>query len=462
MKKLLIIGAGPGGYVAAIRGAQLGADVTLVENHKIGGTCLNYGCIPTKTLYRNAEILKTLSHIGDFGISVGQVTIDPAAIQARKQEVVDTLVGGIEQLIKANGIRLLEGHATFIDNQTVEVQTPEGKLRETADAILIATGSTERRPSFKGADHPDLMTSKELLNFESIPQNLLVVGGGIVGMEFASIFNAMGSKVTVLARSILKFFDKDVVKRLQPLLKKQGIQIVPITGVENIAPTDQGFDITVGTKKGPTTYSGDQVLLAAGRDPMVQGLGLEHTDIQTGPKGIIVNDQFQTDVPGVYAFGDVIGKTMLAHAASHQGVWLVESLMGLDSQVDLDTIPNCVFIFPEAASVGMTEAQAKGAGIEVLVSKFQFGANGKALALGEGQGIVKAISDTHHKLLGVQIIGPHASDLIHEPALAISKGMTVHDIASVIHAHPTLSEAVYESILGLADEAIHIAPKKKW
>lgn len=462
-KHIVVMGGGPGGYVAAIRGAQLGAKVTLIERHKIGGTCLNYGCIPTKTLYKNAELLNTLSHIEDFGIAVGSVQIDVAKIQSRKDEVVRQLVGGIEQLLEANGIDVIEGTASFVSEKTVKVTKADGESFEiTGDDYIIATGSSSAVPPFAGTNLPGVVTSKELLEFESIPEKLVIIGGGVISMEFAGIFSAMGSEVTVLLRSdrFLREVDSELTKRFGATLKKKGIDLHKSIENMEIIQTVDGLAVKGETKKGEVLFPANQVLLSTGRVPVIKGLNLEAAGVAYTKKGITVGHHFETNVPNIYAIGDVNGIIMLAHAASHQGIAAVEAIMGIEHKGNHDVVPNCIFVFPEIAGVGITEDEAIEKQIEIKKSKFMFGANGKALSIGEPEGFIKVISDMNDVILGVHIMGPHASDLIHEGALAITKKLTVDDIANTIHAHPTLGEAFAEATLGLKGEAIHMAPPK--
>ncbi len=463
-KRIVIIGGGPGGYVAAIRGAQLGAKVTLIERHKIGGTCLNYGCIPTKTLYKNAEILNTLSHIDDFGISVSDVRIDVDKIQSRKNDVVNTLVGGIEQLIKANGIEVIEGTATFVSNTVLSVLKANGDtVTVEGDDIIIATGSTPSVLGIEGVDLPGVVTSKELLEFNEIPKRLVIIGGGVISMEFAGIFSAMGTEVDVVIRSdrFLREVDMEVSKRFGAGLKKRGITLNKSIQMERIIKTEEGLALLGTSAKGDVAFHGDMILVSTGRSPVTKGLNLDAIGVAYDKKGISVNHAFQTSTDHVYAIGDVNGICMLAHAASHQGLAAVEHIMGLEHHGNHDVVPNCIFVFPEIATVGLSEEDAQAKGISIKKSKFMFGANGKALSIGEPEGFIKVISDENDRLLGVHIMGPHASDLIHEGALAIANGLNVSHIANTIHAHPTLGEAFAEATLGLRGEAIHMAPPKK-
>lgn len=462
-KRIVVIGGGPGGYVAAIRGAQLGAQVTLIERHKIGGTCLNYGCIPTKTLYKNAELLNTLKHIDDFGISVGEVSIDVDKIQKRKDEVVTQLVTGIEQLIKVNDIDVIQGSASFVSEDTILVTKEDGEtFHITCDDIIVASGSKPSMLPLEGIELPGVITSKELLEFESVPRRLVIIGGGVIAMEFAGIFAAMGSEVDVVIRSdrFLKEVDSEITKRFAPFLKKKGINLHKNVSFVRIEKTEDGLALVGETKKGEVKFPADQILVSTGRSPVLEGLNLEAAGIEYTRKGITVDNHYKTTAKNIYAIGDVNGKIMLAHAASHQGIAAAEAIMGIEHKGNHEVVPNCIFVFPEISSVGLSEDEAAEKGIEIKKSKFMFGANGKALSIGEPEGFIKVISNMEDVILGVHIMGPHASDLIHEGALAITKGLTVDDIANTIHAHPTLGEAFAEATMGLKGEAIHMAPIK--
>ncbi|MCJ7691595.1 MAG: dihydrolipoyl dehydrogenase [Clostridiaceae bacterium] len=463
-KDIVIIGGGPGGYVAAIRAAQLGAKVCIIEKDEIGGTCLNRGCIPTKALYRNAEILNTLKNISEFGIVVDDYSINVEQIQNRKDSVVNKLVSGVEQLLKANNVEVILGTAYFKDKNTVSIALKSGESREiTSENIIIATGSTPSMPNIPGINLTGVFTSENILEFKEVPNKLAIIGGGVIGMEFAGIFNALGSKINVIEflPSILAQVDTDLTKRLSVSLKRKGIDINISTKVISIEKSNEELIVTAEGKKGEVVFTADNVLISVGRTPMTEGLNIEDLGMNVNRKAIVVDENYETNIPGIYAIGDVNGISMLAHAATHQGKKVVERIMGYASSHSREVIPSCIFVFPEIACVGITENEAKEKEIEYKTSKFLFGANGKALALGEGEGLVKVIASLDNQILGVHIMGPHASDLIHEGAMAINNNMKVENITSMIHAHPTLSEAFEEAVLGLTGEAIHAVPTKK-
>lgn len=466
-KSIAVIGAGPGGYEAAIRGAQLGAKVYLIENDRIGGTCLNRGCIPTKTYFRNAEIMNSIRRSREFGITVGDYALDGKTMKERKDNVVNQLVKGIEQLISSYGnIELIYGKGRLKDNKTVIVEMKDGNAREICvDNIVIATGSKTTMTETKGVELDGVITSDDLLEMEEIPESLIVIGGGVIGLEFASIYQELGSKVTLLASRILKDIDKELTKRLPLYFKKRGMEVyVDIRAKEIVKEGDKLKVIARYKKKeGEIEVTGDKVLIASGRGPATEGLNLGDVGVEYSEKGIKVDDNFETTVKGIYAIGDVNSTGIqLAHVASNQGIYVMERIMGLEPNINFDIVPNCVFSFPEVAYVGLTEDMLKEKEIEYNISKFMFAANGKALSLGEEEGFVKVFSTKDNdRILGITIVGPHANDLIHEGALAMANGLGVESIARTIHAHPTLSEAFMEAVHGLEDKAIHIAPKRR-
>ncbi|MGM0396279.1 MAG: dihydrolipoyl dehydrogenase [Bacillota bacterium] len=466
-KRIAIIGAGPGGYVAAIKAAQLGAEVFLIENRDIGGTCLNRGCIPTKTYFRNAEIMSSLKRADEFGIKVEGYSLDGKALLERKNKVVYDLVSGIEKVISSySNIEFVPGKASFKNKKALKVELLEGGEREIeADSIIISTGSYPQMTETKGVDLPGVITSDDILELDHIPETLIVVGGGVIGLEFASIYQELGSHVILLASRILKDGDKEIGKRLLPTLKKQGIETYVNIRAKEISKEGDKLRVVAKYKEKDEEIEvvGDYVLIASGRGPLVEGLGLEEAGVEFSNRGIKVDDNFETTVPGIYAIGDVNSKGIqLAHVASSQGEYSVEKIMGHKPDINLEYWPSCVFTMTEVAQVGYTEEQLKEKEIDYRSSKFMFSANGKALSLGEPEGIIKILaSNDDNKILGVHIIGPHANDLIHEGALAISNNMDVAAINRTIHAHPTLSEAFAEAALGLDERAIHIAPKRK-
>lgn len=463
-KDLLIIGGGPGGYVAAIRASQLGAKVALIEEDKVGGTCLNRGCIATKALYKNAEVLNTIKKSEDFGISIASYSLNMEKVQARKNEVASNLRGGIEQLLKGFNIEVIYGKANFVDKNKVEYITTAGsKETMTASKILIATGSTVQKLPVEGMDLPNVITSNEALELDYVPNDIVIIGGGVIGIEFAGIFTSFGANVTVVeyAPRILPLLDEEMVKRLTIYLKKKGIKINAGVGVKKIEQLENKLKVIADSKDSTVEYTADLVLVAAGRAINTSGLGLDNIGIDYDKKGIKVNELFQTSVENIYAIGDVIGGQMLAHVASDEGKVAVENMYGINSSINYDCVPACVFTFPELSSVGLTEEEAKKREIDYTVGKFNFAANCKAQTISEGDGLIKVLADnSSKKIIGVHILGSSASDLIHEGALVIENGLTVEDIRKTIHAHPTLSEAFQEATLATLGEAIHTLPRR--
>lgn len=453
-KDLLIIGGGPGGYIAAVRAAQLGAKVLLIEQNALGGTCLHRGCIPTKAFYKNAEVWNTLKKADEFGIQLSGCSLDMAKVQARKQDIVQRLHTGIIELMKMNSVEVCQGTARLLDSHRVEVTDSTGdKEVFSGKYILIATGSQTSALPIPGADLPGVLNSDQVLELREVPPRMIIIGGGVIGVEFAGILQSLGSQVTIieLLPRILPTMDEEIVKRMAPLIKKKGIRVETGVRVQEIRQTSEGLTVTAKDKKeSEAAYTGDIVLISTGRTPNTSGLGLDDLGIEYSRRGIQVDTRFQTTVPGIYAIGDVLGGQMLAHVASHQGTVVVENLFGGAKESVSPVVPACVFSFPELASVGLTEEEVKAQGIPYTVSKSMFGANGKALTLGEGEGLIKVLAQQEDKsILGVHILGPHASDLIHEAALAIHQNLSAEDIRHMIHAHPTLAETFHEAILGL-------------
>ncbi len=459
MRDLVVIGGGPGGYVAALRAAQIGMQVTLVEKDSLGGTCLNRGCIPTKAYYQSAQMLRSLGQLNKFGISVTENGFDFQTTWERKEQIVRQLVQGIAGLLTANGVEVIAGEATLTSPQQVRVgdQTIETKR------ILIATGSKCSHLPIPGADLPNVVNSDQLLEQQTVPQRLTIIGGGVIGLEFASIFQTFGSQVTVLEYmpDLLSGVDKEISKRLRIFLKRQGIDIITGARVESISDEDSQLRVTAATAKSTITAEADTVLIATGRRPYTANLNLEAIGVTTTPQGFIVtNADFQTNVPSIYAIGDVIGGAMLAHVASEEGRVAVERMAGLDSQVAYHAIPAVVFTSPEVATVGLSEESAKEQGLDYRVGKFQFAANSKAVAMGETDGLVKVLAAPDGTVIGAHIVGPHAADLIAAAGLAVKERLTVEQVTTAIHAHPTLSEAWLEALLDTEKRAIHLMPKR--
>ena len=455
--KILIIGAGPGGYETALLAAERGVEVVLVESGHVGGTCLNEGCIPTKSFCRNSEVLDELRDAEAFGVSGLSYDFDFKAVAARKNAVVEQLRGGVEGLLGHKLITLVRGKASFKDQHTVVVipsvssvipSEAEESIEYTADYIIIATGSVSASLPIPGADLPGILTSKEILDIEEVPQKLCVIGGGVIGLEFASVFRSFGSEVTVLEyfKDILPRFDSDLSKRLKQSLGKRGIEITTQAQVTAITPVNPTASYRVSyTRKGKEeVIEADKVLMAVGRKANVASLNLADVGIEFSPRGIVVDDKtMQTNVPHIYAIGDINGKMMLAHAATFQGIVALDHIMGVENNIDLSVMPAAVFTSPEAASVGMTEDECKEAGRAVKCLKSFFRANGKAVTMGQTDGFCKLIADAETgEILGCHLFGPHASDIVQEACALISRKATLKEFQSIIHTHPTLTEVL--------------------
>ena len=437
---LIIIGGGPGGYETALLAAQRGLAVTLIERGNLGGTCLNEGCIPTKTLCRSAALACDMKKAAELGVAVGDWSVDFPTIMARKNAVVEQLRTGVEALMRHPKISLVTGDARFVDALTVEVAGERYAARD----VIIATGSTAATLPIEGADLPGVVTSKELLDLHELPQRLTVIGAGVIGLEFASIFHALGSNVTVLeyAREVLPHFDTDMAKRLRQSLGKRGIVIETQAAVKSVAKINSSLAVNYEKKGRTLAVEADVVLMAVGRKANVSSLNLDDVGIDYTQRGITVDDNMLTNVPHVYAIGDINGKMMLAHAATFQGVCALNHIMGESCRVRLDVMPAAVFTMPEAATVGLTEEDCKERGIEYVAKKSFFRANGKALSIGEPEGYCKLLVAADHRLLGCHILGAHASDVVQEVCALITRGASCDDLALTIHAHPTLSEVV--------------------
>lgn len=463
--KLIIIGAGPGGYETALLAAERGVDVTLIESSRLGGTCLNEGCIPTKAFCRSAEILEEMKVAPTFGVSPEMSAgFDFVTAAARKNAVVGQLREGLSSMLSRPGIRLVHGKASFVDRHTVAV-TPlqdgnSGARYYEADYIVVATGSVPAILPVPGAGLEGVVTSRELLDIDHVPERLCIIGAGVIGLEFASIFRSFGSEVTVVeyCSEILPRFDKDIAKRLRQSLAKRGISFFMGAQVHGISEIHEGYS---DSGQGPAGYDltgkrslsvafvrkgaeerveADTVLMAVGRRPAVDSLNLDEIGVEYDAKGIKVNGFMQTNIPDVYAVGDITGGYMLAHAATMQGVKALDHIMGIEDGIDLSVMPAAVFTIPEAASVGMTEEDCKAAGIVCSCRKSFFRSNGKALCLGEADGMCKIITDSDGRLLGCHMFGPHASDLIHEATAFITMKARLQDMRSMVHVHPSLSE----------------------
>ena len=453
-KDIVIIGGGPGGYVAAIHAAHLGANVALIEKDKLGGTCLNRGCIPTKALARSAEVFLETSRAGELGIELGSVKANFPKIMGHKDDVVSQLVSGVEQLMKANKISVFRGIGCILSPHLVKVNDEE----IAAKRLIIATGSESALLPVTGLDLPGVLTTDDILELEELPESLVVIGGSYVGVEFATIFNALGTKVTIVKRRPLRLepVDEEIGRRFAQSLPRQGIEVKTGAAVKAIREEGASLKVVWDTPQGEQGVVGQMVLMATGRIPYTEGLNLSELGIKTDGRAIVVNEHLETNINGVYAIGDVTGKYMLAHVASYEGEVAVENALGHSRRTDYHAVPTCLFAQPEVAGVGITEAEARDSGMPYKVSKFPFAACGRAVAMNETTGMVKMICNAGDgKILGIHIMGAHASDLIAEGTLAIQLGATAGDIAHTIHAHPTLPEAVHEAAMGQLNGSIH-------
>jgi len=458
---IVIIGGGPGGYVSAIKAAHLGLKAVLVEKDKLGGGCLNRGCIPTKALVSTAEMLNHLQRAEEFGIQVKDYSIDFPAVMKRKDLITQRLSSGVGQLMKANQVRVVRGEGQIVESGKVEVTDTAGEKEVIKTKnIIIATGSKVMRLPIPGIDSGGVITSDKALSLNELPSRMLIVGGGVVGIEFAGIFRALGVEVTVVEMlpRILLPIDEEIARRLTQLLKRKGIEILTDCKVKEIKNTNQNLEVLVSTNNGEKKLETEKVLLAAGRVPELGNINVQRLGIKLDKRAIKVDEKMRTNIPGIYAVGDVVGKIMLAHVASREGIVAVKNIAGKEVLMDYKVVPNCVFSMPEIASVGLTEEEARKENNNIKVSKFPFMANGKALGMGETEGMVKIIADADtSELLGIHILGPHASDLIAEGTLALSMEATADEIVNTIHAHPTLAEAIAEAAEGIIGKAIHLA-----
>ena len=445
--QVAVVGGGPGGYVAGIRSAQLGLRTVVVESQHLGGICLNWGCIPTKALLKNAEVYEHVRHGEFWGIETGDLKLDFGRVVARSREVAGQLSKGVAFLLKKYKSDTIDGYARLAAPGTLEVSLPDGKKRTiTADHIILATGARPRQLPFAKCDGKRILTSKEAMTLETVPKSLLVIGAGAIGMEFAYLYQAFGSEVTVVEMQdrILPVEDHEVSKELARIYQKKGMKLLLGASLEKLETTKKGVSALVKTAKGEQSVEAEVCLVAIGVQGNVEDVGLEKAGVKVD-RGQIVVDKgtYETNVKGVYAIGDVIGPPWLAHVASHEGIVCVERIAGHDHPpVDYGKIPGCTYCQPQVASIGMTEQAAKEQGIGIKVGKFPFRANGKSLAIGETDGFVKVIYDAKYGgLLGAHIIGSGATEMIAEFGLGLTVESTYQEVLDTIHAHPTLSEA---------------------
>ncbi|AEG61605.1 dihydrolipoyl dehydrogenase [Desulforamulus ruminis] len=456
--RIVIIGGGPGGYVAAIRAAKLGAKVALVEKDQVGGTCLNWGCIPTKALVSQAALVAAIRRSEELGIQVGQIAVDYGRMKERKDQVVNKLVGGVQYLLKKNKVEVIQGAGRIVAPGQVKVDLKDGgEMVLDAENIILATGTRPALIPALGYDGQRVMTSDEILNLTELPGEMLIIGGGVIGCEFACIFAELGVKITIVEAlpTLLSTVDRDVQRQMQSILKKRGITVKTKSKITAVTKT---ADKVMALLENGEELVADKILISIGRTMNLAEQGLAELGVQFNDRGAVqVDSRLRTSVPGIYAIGDITGKIQLAHVASAQGMVAVDHIMGKEKEMDYSVVPSCIFTIPETAGVGLTTQEAEARGIKIKAGKFPFMASGKAVAMGETEGFVKILADPDtDRILGVHILGPHATDLIGEATLAIQLGATVEQLAGTIHAHPTLSEAVLEAAEALHGMAVHI------
>ncbi len=452
---VIVLGGGPGGYVAAIKAAQLGGKVALIEKESLGGVCLNWGCIPTKALLKNAKVYNDIlesAHFGIEGIEIDKITINWQKMLERKNQVVSRLVMGVQSLMQKNKVDIYNGFGSFKDETSIEVN---GQLLQ-GERFIIATGAGPMLPDLPGILEGQkagyVLTSKEILEMDSLPKSLLILGGGVIAVEFATLFNALGVEVTMLQRSdrILSNVEKEMAQSLSRHLKKQGVKIITNVSIKAFNNNE-----VLAAKDGKeVSFRADKILASLGNRPNVAGL--ERLPLELDARGIKTSENMSTNIKNIYAIGDVNGKYTLAHVASAEGIVAAINCMGGDEVLNYQIVPSCIYSFPEIASVGLTEEEAKAQGYSVVVSRFPLSANGKALAEGESVGFIKIIADEKYgEILGTHIMAAHATDMISEAIISMQLEGTAHDVAKAIHPHPTLSEIVMEAAHGLVGAPIH-------
>ena len=458
---VIVLGSGPGGYVTAIRASQLGLKTAIVEKENLGGVCLNWGCIPTKALLKSAQVFEYLQHAGDYGLKAEGVDKDFDAVVQRSRGVADGMSKGVQFLMKKNKIEVINGYGTLKPGKKLSVKDKEGNETEySADHIIIATGARSRELPSLQQDGKKIIGYREAMTLDKQPKKMIVVGSGAIGIEFAYFYNAMGTEVTVVEYlpNIVPVEDIDVSKQLERSFKKLGVKIKTAAEVTSVDTSGEGVKATVKTAKGEEILEADIVLSAVGIKTNIENIGLENVGIATDRDKILVNDFYQTNIPGYYAIGDVTPGQALAHVASAEGILCVDKIVGMQVEpLDYGNIPGCTYCMPEIASVGLTEQQAKDAGHDIKVGKFPFSASGKAQASGNADGFVKVIFDAKYgEWLGCHMIGAGVTDMIAEAVVARKLETTGHEILKAVHPHPTMSEAVMEAVADAYGEVIHL------
>lgn len=458
--KIAIIGGGPAGYTAALRAGQLGADTVLIEKEALGGTCLNWGCIPTKAFVRSAELFADIQNAKDFGIKVENAELDFSAVVKRKDKIVKRLVRGVDHLLGKKNIARIEGEASFIDQNRIKVDKGSEKIEIEAENIIVATGSKAATLPIPGADLEGILDSRAALDLEELPESMVIVGGGIIGMEFAFIFRNFGVDVTVLEflDQLVSGVDSEIAKELNRSARRRRISVKTSAEVKEIKKKDTGYEVIYQQKGKEKSAGAEKVLMAVGRRPYSEGLNLENAGVKVSEKrkAVQVNDKMETNVESIYAVGDVTDKILLAHVASHQGVIAVENIMGMNKKMNYQAVPGAIFTSPEVGTVGLSEEEARARGIDYEIGSFPFAASGKVMAMGEREGRIKLITEKESdRIIGAALIGIEASDLIAELTLAVNLGLTAENLRETIHAHPTTAEVVHEAALDLGDGSLN-------
>lgn len=459
--KIAIIGGGPGGYVAAIRAAQLNAEVILIEKEHIGGTCLNKGCVPTKVLLHAAgEFENVNKNLKDYGIKITGAELDWDKLQKRKTIIVRKLIAGVDNLLKNNKVVKIMGEGSFINKNQLKVKADNGSEEIVDfDYAVIATGSRPVIIPIPGVELPGVVTSDEALSLKQIPSSMVIIGGGVIGSEFAAVYGSLGCKVTIIEMlpNIVANMDQDIVAPLKEKFKKKGIEVYTNTKVVSISESAEGLRVNTVSGGEEKSFNAEKVLLSIGRKPVTDNLALENAGVKTNRGAVAVNENMQTNIPNIYAIGDAIGGVMLAHAASSEGIAAVESIMNKKPAIDFKTIPYCVYTKPELAGVGLTEEQARQKGYDVKTGVFPMQLNSKAMIEAEQEGMVKYVVDgATGEVLGLHMSGPSATELIAEGALAVRLEATIDEITSTIHAHPTVAESLHEAAHAVHNSAIHM------
>ena len=459
--KVAVMGGGPGGYVAALKAAMLGAEVTVIEKNKLGGTCLNVGCIPTKALLASSDVLRTVKEAKNFGINVeGEIKPDFEAIVARKQKVTDELVAGIQFLFDKRGVKKIDGFGKLIDKNTIEVTKDDGSVEEVkADKIILANGSIPTVFPFMPYNGKNVITSDEVLSLEKLPKSMVIIGGGVIGSEIGQFYSSLGTKVTIIEvlPQILGRMDSDGAKALARQFKKDKIKVMCNVATDSFEVSDDIVKLNLNNGK---SLEAEVVLLCTGRKPNLANSGVAEAGVKMTDRGFIeVNEYMETNLEGVYAIGDIIPGAMLAHVASAEGMVAAENAVkGNSETVNYKSIPSCVYTEPEVAGVGKTEDELKAEGVEYHVGKFDFRGLGKAKAIGKIQGFIKVLVDKDDVIIGATLVGPHCTDLLTELSLAVGLGLKAKDVGKVIHAHPSLSEGIMEALHDVHGECVHSVP----